>query len=292
MRSWKGPTEARRPSRLIAPIEVGRVEQRLAVDHREAADRRHELRAVEQREAFLGLEREGREPRGPQSGPGRLAPAASVEQLALAHHRQHQVRRGREIAGGAQRAAGRHPGRRGRRRSSPPAARRPRRARPSSRCASVFRRIVMAARTTSRGSGAPTPTAWLRTRFSCSSRTLLDGDVRRRELAEAGGDAVGDLLLGDDVGDHLVRAIDALDARRSPRDDAGAAARHRHDGVDRQRPIADHHTIHVPSSVTAAAPPHRATIPPPRRSGDQSRGARRPPVARSPSRHQVRQLLY
>ncbi len=33
----------------------------------------------------------------------------------------------------------------------------------------------MAARTVSRLSGSPNPTAWLRTRFSCSSFTLAPG---------------------------------------------------------------------------------------------------------------------
>ena len=95
--------------------EVGRVEQRLAVGHRQAADGGHELGAVEEAEALLGLEREGREPGGPQGGPGRLAPPVRVEQLALAHHRQHEVRRRGEVAGGAQRAPRRHPRARGRR---------------------------------------------------------------------------------------------------------------------------------------------------------------------------------
>src|SRR5665648_825852 len=93
MRSWKGPTEAL----LDSADEVGGVEQRLAVGHREAADGGHELGAVEEAEAFFGFEGEGREPRGPQSGPGRLAPAFQAEQLALAHHRQDEMGGGGEV---------------------------------------------------------------------------------------------------------------------------------------------------------------------------------------------------
>ncbi len=56
----------------------------------------------------------------------------------------------------------------------------------------------------SSGKGAPTPQAWLFSRFSCSSRRSFSGDVHRGEVAEAGGDAV----------DHVVGILPALNRRR------------------------------------------------------------------------------
>ena len=53
--------------------DVGRVEQRLAVGHGEAGDGRHELRAVQQREAFFGLERDRRDAGGVEHRTGRHA---------------------------------------------------------------------------------------------------------------------------------------------------------------------------------------------------------------------------
>ena len=104
--------------------------------------------------------------------------------------------------------------------------------------ASVLTRITMAARTTSRGSGAPTPTAWLRTRFSCSSRTFSTRDVRRGELAEAGRHAVDDAFLGDDLLDDAARAGDAVE-RGCAELDRPARARHRDHVGDAQRRVAD-----------------------------------------------------
>ena len=89
--------------------QVGGVQERLAVGHQHAADGGHELGAVQEAEALFGLEGDGREPGGLQGRPARLAPPVLGQQLALAHHRQHEVRGRGEVAGGAERAPRRHP---------------------------------------------------------------------------------------------------------------------------------------------------------------------------------------
>ncbi len=89
MRSSNGPDGGAQALEAHRADEVGGVEERFAVDDGEAADGGHELRAVEERKALFGFEREGREPCGLQGRPGRLAPAVRPEQLALAHHGEH-----------------------------------------------------------------------------------------------------------------------------------------------------------------------------------------------------------
>ena len=229
--------------------EVGRVQQRLAVGHREAADGGHELRAVEQREAFLGLEREGREPHGPQGGPGRLAPALGRQQLALPHHGEHEVGRRGEVAGGAQRAPRRHVrhevridhGRQvlGDLEADPG--------------------VTFGHRVEADDHGGAHDVAVQRGSYADGVAAhqvllqlldLLDGDARRGQLPEAGRDPVGHLLVRDDARDDLVRPHDAV-ARGGGELRGSAAARHGDDVLDGERFAADGddgHCARLPSS--------------------------------------------
>ena len=247
--------------------QICRIEKPFAVDHGEAADGGHELRAVEERKALFGFEREGREPRGLQSRPGRLAPAVQPEQLALAHHREHEVRGRGEVAGGAQRAARRHP-----RHEVGVEHRRHELSDRDAHAGVAARHRVEA----DRHAGAHD---LARERHAhadgvASHKVLLQlvhlvgGDVRGGKLAEAGGHAVGDLLFGHDLRDHFVGAVDAL-ARRRAEAHLGSTARHGHDIVDGERGVADHdlrHCDRLPSrrclsSGTTSAGAHATGIP-------------------------------
>ena len=69
--------------------------------------------------------------------------------------------------------------------------------------ASVFARSRSIARTTSRGSGAPTPAAWLINRFSWRRAASAGGDEPRRERPEPGRDPVDDLAARDEPLDDV-----------------------------------------------------------------------------------------
>ena len=56
----EGPDRTAQPLEAHGADHVGGVEQRLAVGHGQAGDGGHELRAVQQRQALLGLERDRR----------------------------------------------------------------------------------------------------------------------------------------------------------------------------------------------------------------------------------------
>ena len=75
----------------IAPDTSALRVRRSRAFERERADGRQSLRAVEQRESFLGFEPEGLYPRAPQSLAARHA-LAFVESLALAHAAERQMR--------------------------------------------------------------------------------------------------------------------------------------------------------------------------------------------------------
>ena len=174
MRSWKGPTEARRPSRLMAPMrsaESSRASPSATARQPMAAMNWVPLRrlrpslASSVRGASPAARRAGpagsRPPSRPSSSPspiiartrwaeGARSPEAPSEPLDGTHG----TRSALSIAAT----------------NSATEARTPEWPR-----AMVLRRMVMAARTTSRERGTPTPTAWLRTRFCCSSSTLSPG---------------------------------------------------------------------------------------------------------------------
>ena len=83
--------------------DVGRADEAAGLGHREAADRGHELRAVDEGEALLGLQHERREAGRAQRLGGGQAPAAD-DALALADEREREVGEGREVAARADRA--------------------------------------------------------------------------------------------------------------------------------------------------------------------------------------------
>ena len=87
---------------------------------------------------------------------------------------------------------------------------------------------------------------------------LVHRDVRRRQQAEAGGHAVGDLLARDDVGDDVVGRLDAR-ARGRAEGDLGPAARDGDDLVDGERRVADHELRHVVLLLLMASPSRRAS---------------------------------
>ena len=87
--------------------EVSALDEPLRAHRAERAERCHELRAVDQRQTFLGGEPRGLEVGGRKSLPAREQ--LSVEPgVALADERQSQVSKGREIATGTNRSTARH----------------------------------------------------------------------------------------------------------------------------------------------------------------------------------------
>ena len=76
--------------------------------------------------------------------------------------------------------------------------------------ASVFARSSSIARTISRGNGAPTPAAWLISRFCWSRPACAGGDERGGEVAEPGRHAVDDGALGDERLDDVPRLLHPL----------------------------------------------------------------------------------
>ena len=75
-----------------------------------AAGRRHQVRAVDEREALLGLERDRREAGARRAPRRRAARSPSTSRLALADEHERDVRQRREVARRADRALGRHHG--------------------------------------------------------------------------------------------------------------------------------------------------------------------------------------
>ena len=61
--------------------------------------------------------------------------------------------------------------------------------------------------------GAPTPQAWLRTRFGLELADLVGGDADGGHFAEAGVNAVGDFAGSDDFVDDRAGSVHA---RRGP----------------------------------------------------------------------------
>jgi len=72
---------------------------------------------------------------------------------------------------------------------------------------------------------------------------LVDGDVRGGKLAEAGGHAVGHLLVGDHRGDDVVGGGDAL-ARGPAEGDLGATACYFDHVAYGERSVADDDDCH------------------------------------------------
>ena len=198
MRSWKGPTEARRPSRLMAPMRSA--ESSSASPSATARQPMAAMNWVPLRRLrpSLASSVRGASPAARRAGPAGSRPPSSAEQLALAHHREHEVRRRGEVAGGAQRAPRRHP------RHEVGVEHRGHELGDRGAHAGVAARH----RVEADGHGRAHDLA--RERHADADGVaahevllqlldLVDGDVRGGQLAEAGGDAVGHLLLGDDA---------------------------------------------------------------------------------------------
>ena len=156
-----------------------------------ARGRRHELRAVDEREPLLRLQphrlerRPGRAPRRPTAArPSTHASPSPTSGSARCASGARSPRR-------ADRAAARHAraARRGRgsaSRSSTVSTRAP-----ELPLASAFARRSIAARTISSGYGSPTPQAWERSRRSWSSAVCSSGIERETNRPKPGVDAVG-----------------------------------------------------------------------------------------------------
>ena len=205
--------------------DVGRLREPPSAHEAERAERGHELRAVDEREALLRLERCGSSPaRSSASRAGK--PLAVEPRLPLADERQREMRERREVAARADRAARRHD----RQHTAVEALEQqldelgPRAGPPF---ASAFARSSIAARTISSGYGSPTPHAWLRRSRSWSSSVSSSGIDLRDEAAEAGVDAVGVLARA------VRRAVDDRAGRvhRARAESASAAC-----ALDRDRP--------------------------------------------------------
>ena len=174
MRSWKGPTEARRPSRLIAPMRSAESSsaspsatsiQPMAAMNWVPLRRLRPSLASRERGASPAACRAGplgsRLPSSVSSSPSPIIASTRCADGARSPEAPSEPRDGTH----GTMSALMHAARCSATESLTPEWPR----------AIVFRRMVIAARTTSRESGAPSPTAWLRTRFSCSSRTLSTG---------------------------------------------------------------------------------------------------------------------
>ena len=156
--------------------DAGRPDEPVGVGEQERPDRAHQLGPVEEREALLGLEDERLEADLAQGDERRHVLAADLDPAA-ADERQGEVGERRQVAGRADRALLRHDG------WSPRSRKASRRSTISGRqplwpSASVFARSRSIARTTSRGSGAPTPAAWLIRRFSWRRAASAGGTNR------------------------------------------------------------------------------------------------------------------
>ena len=181
----------------------------------------HQVRAVDQREALLGRELDRLEPGAPQ---GLAAVQRARRRRSPRPRRRARPRRARAApdrprhrpSRGSARPAGR------RARAGRAAARRAPGGRPSGPCERLFASSSSIPRTTSAGSGSPTPIACERTRLSCSCARVGRVDADRREVAEAGRDAVHDRALGDHRVDRLASAHEP---RARPRSRAAPARR-------------------------------------------------------------------
>ena len=83
------------------------VEQAPRIAHRQPAGRRHEVRAVDERQPLLGLERDGLQARAGQRG-GPVQALAVELRLALADEHERDVRQRSEVTRGSDRALGGH----------------------------------------------------------------------------------------------------------------------------------------------------------------------------------------
>ena len=141
------------------------------VVHRERADRRHHLRAVDQREPLGRLELQRVQPgRGERLRAAEAPPG--VDRLPLSDQHQRQVRERGEIAAGSDRALLRDD------RHHPAVEQLDQLLRGSRADAGVPAREVLGPQQHHRsddlvGEGVPTPAAWLIRMFACSRRVSL-----------------------------------------------------------------------------------------------------------------------
>ena len=184
-----------------------------------------ELRAVEQRQALLGAERQRREAGSRQAPrrPARVSP--STIDLADADHRRRHVGERREIARGADRALARHDRDQAASPASLPAWRCVSGRTPEAPCARLASLSAIISRTTGAGVGSPTPAACDSTMLRCSVARSAGVDAHAGELAEAGVDAV----------DGSPLATIAATARRAGARRRGCAGRIERDARRRDR---------------------------------------------------------
>ena len=220
------------PSIALQAHRAGHIrgaDQDVGVGQGQGADGRHQLRAVQQGESFLGLELHRLEPAAARaSPPGSLAPPTSASPSPMTTR---AVGERREVAGGADAAAGRH--------DWVDAGVQHRdqqvhhlRAMPDRPTARALARSRSMACTTSVGSGSPTPAAWLRTRLRWSVAVLLGGDADVGQVAEAGRHPVHRLARGHHLLDHRLETRHPLARQAGP--PPPPAPGHRHDIGDGQ----------------------------------------------------------
>ena len=205
----------------------------------------------------LASSERGASPAARRAGPLGSRRPSSAEQLALAHHREHQVRGRGQVAGRSQRAPRGHP-----RHDVGVDAGRQMLGDLQAHAGVAARHRVeaddhggahdLAGERLAQAHGVAADQVLLQL------ADLVDRDVRGGQQAEAGGDPVGDLLAGDDGGDDVVRRLDALARGRAERD-LGPATRHGDDLVDGERRIADDDLRHVARLLLMASPSSRAS---------------------------------
>ena len=101
MRGSKATSVPLSASRVMAPEHVGGAREPPRLGQRQARDRGHELGAVDEGEAFLGLEHDGREAARPERVRARARRRPRGRAVAFADERQRQVGEGRQVAAGA-----------------------------------------------------------------------------------------------------------------------------------------------------------------------------------------------
>ena len=185
-RAHRGCARRTRPACRAAPRATSRRRRARSaraarIDERERGDRGVRLRAVDEGDPFLRPERHRLEPDCAQAS--RAAwPRLAVREKRPRRSARAPVRERREIAARADASLLRDRRIQPRVQHRRAADRRARRARRSNPFAITFARSSIIARTSRSGSSVPTPAAWLRTRFTCSSASRSGGIATSESL--------------------------------------------------------------------------------------------------------------
>ena len=193
---------------------VGGVDQSLGRQQRESSHRQHGLGTVDERDRFFGLEHQRFDACSLERFCASDAAALAVMAFAFSDQKQSQVGQGREIAGGAHAPLRRHPGGDAPREQF---ADRVNSSRPHAG-------IALGKRIGAQQHHGPGFCDGERVADAHRVRThqvdlqfadLIAGDAYIAKFADAGGDGVGHLVVGDERVDDGARSVHALARIRS-----------------------------------------------------------------------------